>query len=63
MAYNSEVRRNYDEPVLAGTYRFLLGILMLIAGIYISTLTDFQGHGFGYLLILGSPFVVLKDNK
>lgn len=63
MNYSTEFRKNYGEPVLAGTYRFLLGIIMLFAGLYISTLTDVQGHGFGLLLILGSPFMVLKDSK
>ena len=59
----AEVQKNYETPVIAGTLQFLLGLTMLIAGLYISTLSDLQGHGFGLLLILGSPFVILKDSE
>lgn len=63
MSYRAEVQKNYDTPVIAGTFQFLLGLTILIAGLYISTLSDFQGHGLGLLLILGSPFVILKDSN
>lgn len=61
MSCHAEVQQNYDAPVLAGTFRFLLGLTMVVIGLYIATLTDVQGHGFGLLLVLGSPFVILKD--
>ncbi len=58
-----ESYKSYDTPIFAGTLRFLLGLTMIFAGLYIAALSDVQGHGFGFLLILGSPFVILKDNK
>ena len=63
MSCKAEVIKTYDAPMIAGTFRFLLGLTMLIAGLYITTLSDFQAHGFGFLLILGSPFVILEDSK
>ena len=63
MNCRAEVQKNYDPPIIAGTFQFLLGLTMLIAGLYISTLSDIQGHGFGLLLILSSPFVILKDSE
>jgi hypothetical protein len=55
--------KNYDVPVFAGTSRFLLGLLLALAGLYVAALTDIQGHGVGLLLTLGSPFVVFTDKK
>ena len=55
--------KSYDTPVLAGNLRFLLGLLLLFAGLYIATLSDIQGHGLGLLLVIAFPFVIFKDPK
>ncbi len=56
-----EAEKNYDTFALAGTFRFLLGLILVFVGLYISTLADIQGHGLGLLLVLASPFVIFKD--
>ena len=58
-----EAEKSYKVPVLAGTFRFLSGLAVLLAGIYLATFSNIQGHGLGLLLIFGSPFVILKDDK
>ena len=58
-----EVQKNYNSPVPADAFRLLFGLLMFFAGLYIATLTDVQGHGLGLLLVLGSPFMILKDDR
>lgn len=57
-----QFKRSSEEPVFAGTYRFLLGLAIMFAGLYIAVLSDFQGHGLGFFLIFASPFVIFKDN-
>lgn len=63
MNYDVKVRRSCDALVLAGTFRFLLGLVLAFAGLYIATLSQVQGHGLGLLLVLGSPFVIFKDDE
>ena len=63
MDYTAEAEKGHDVPALAGNFRLLLGFILAFAGLYIATLTNIQGHGLGLLLVLGSPFVVFKDNK
>ena len=57
------ISKSYDAPVLAGNFRFILGLILAFIGLYIATLTDIQGHALGLLLVFGSPFVILKDGK
>jgi len=63
MNCGAQVQKSYGTPALAGTFRFLLGLGLLFAGLYTATLSDMQGHGLGLLLVLGSPFVIFKDDK
>ena len=58
-----EEYKSYSAPVFAGNFRFLLGLILLFAGIYLATLTEIKGHGLGFLLILASPFLILKDDE
>ena len=58
-----EVEKNYSAPVLAGNFRFFLGLTMAFAGLYIGILSGVEGHGLGLLMTLGSPFVIFKDDK
>ena len=55
--------KSYDVPVFAGTFRFLLGLILMLAGLYVAMLTDVRGHGLGFLLVFGSPFLIFKDEK
>lgn len=63
MNYRIENYKKYDVPVIAGNFRVLLGLLLAFVGLYILFLTDVQGHGLGFLLIIFSPFVFLTDKK
>lgn len=58
-----ETYKSYDIPTSAGNFRVLLGLLLAFAGLYIATLTEIQGHGLALLLIIASPFVIMKDGK
>jgi len=58
-----ETYRNNDTPVPAGTFRFLFGLLVMFVGFYVAMLSNFTGHGLGFLMILGSPFIFLTDRK
>jgi hypothetical protein len=65
--YNSysapETYKNSDAPVPAGTLRFLFGLLMMFVGFYVGTFSEIPGHGLGFLMVLGSPFILLTDRK
>ena len=58
-----ETYRSYENPVLAGNVRFLLGFVLALAGFYITALAGFQGHGLGFFLMLAAPFVIFKDGE
>lgn len=58
-----EISENRDLPLLAGNYRFLLGLIMMFVGLFIGLFSDVQGHGLGFLLFFGSPFVIFTDRK
>ncbi len=60
---NLENYKNYDKPVFAGNFRFLLGLVLAFLGFYIGILTDIQGHGLALLMLIGSPFMIFKDGK
>ena len=63
-SYNvPETYKNNDAPVPAGTVRFLFGLLIMFVGLYVGTLSDVTGHGLGFLMVLGSPFILLTDRK
>ena len=57
------INKSYDAPVLAGNFRFFLGLILAFIGLYIATFTDIQGHALGLLLVFGAAFVILKDGK
>ena len=62
MSSNIQVARNSDTPAFAGNSRFLLGLLLIIVGFYIGLFSDFQGHAFGFFLVLISPLIIFKDD-
>lgn len=67
MSCNVQVEENYsietkdDDPVFAGTLRFLLGLTLMFAGLYTAVFGDFQGHGLGFFLVFASPLIMFKD--
>ncbi|MDQ3064472.1 MAG: hypothetical protein M3R14_16650 [Acidobacteriota bacterium] len=63
MNCNVEVEKSSGAPVLAGTFRFLMGLALMFVGLHIAILSDIQGYGLGLLLVFGSPFVIFKDDK
>ena len=63
MNYQVEDYKSYDKPVPAGSFRFLLGLLMGLAGFYITVLSGIEGHGLGFFMMLASPFVIFKDGQ
>ena len=52
-----------ETPVLAGTFRFLVGLTIMMLGVYLAAAADIKGHGLGFLLILASPFLIFRDDK
>ena len=60
---NYSVGKSYDDPVFAGTLRFLLGLTLMFIGLYVVIFGDFQGHGLGFFLVFASPLIIFKDEK
>jgi hypothetical protein len=50
-----------DIPAPAGNLRFLLGLTVLICGLILGLFYNGQGQGLGFLLVIASPFIFLKD--
>lgn len=50
-----------DAPALAGNLRLLLGLTVLVCGLIFGLVHDGQGQGLGFLMLLISPFILLKD--
>ncbi len=63
MNYATEMKRGTGNPAVAGTFRLMLGIVMLIVGLYILLYYGGKGVGLGLLFLLVSPFVILTDKK
>lgn len=53
--YATEMKGNVNSPVLAGRVRLILGLTMMITGLYFGLFTDMPGHGLGLMLLLVSP--------
>ncbi len=60
---NGITNGNPYSPTLAGRARLILGLTMMIAGLYFGLFTDMPGHGLGLLFFIVSPFVFLTDKK
>lgn len=61
--YATELKGNLDSPALAGNVRLILGLAMMIAGLYFGLFTEMPGQGLGLLSLIASPFVFLTDKK
>lgn len=62
--YANGITNGYTNSLtLAGRVRLILGLAMMIAGLYFALFTDMPGHGLGLLCFLVSPFVFLTDKN
>lgn len=61
--YATEMKGNINSPALAGRVRLILGMTMMIAGLYFGLFTEMPGHGLGLLFFIVSPLVFLTDKK
>ena len=52
-----------NSPELAGRIRLVLGLTMMITGLYFGLFTEMPGQGLGLLSFIASPFVFLTDKK
>lgn len=50
-----------ESPALAGTIRFLAGLIVMMLGLYLGFFYSGQGNGVGFLLMFASPFIILTD--
>lgn len=60
---NGITNGNVNSPVPAGRVRLILGLTMMIAGLYFGLFTEMPGQGLGLLSFIASPFVILTDEK
>ena len=60
---NAPTNGNLTSPAPAGRVRLILGLTMMIAGLYFGLFTEMPGHGLGLLFFIVSPFVFLTDKK
>lgn len=61
--YATEMNVDINSPALAGRVRLILGLTMMIAGLYFGLFTEMPGKGLGLLSFITSPFVFLTDQK
>ncbi len=61
--YATEAKGNLNSPALAGRVRLILGLTMMIGGLYFGLFTAQPGQGLGLLCFIASPFVFLTDKK
>ncbi len=61
--YATEMNRYANSPELAGNVRLILGLTMMIGGLYFGLFTAQPGQGLGLLCFIASPFVFLTDKK
>lgn len=62
-SYATEMKGNVNSPALAGRIRLILGLTMMIGGLYFGLFTEMPGQGLGLLCFIASPFVFLTDKK
>ena len=61
MSCNAKVSTSYNIPKLSDFVRFMLGVMMLLAGVYLLTLNGVQEYAFSLLLFLAVPSVILRN--
>ena len=60
---NGIMNVNAGSPELTGPVRLILGLTMMIAGLYFGLFTEMPGQGLGLLSFIASPFIFLTDKK
>jgi hypothetical protein len=61
--YAAQMNEYAGTPELAGPLRLIMGLTMMLAGLYFGLFTAMPGHGLGLLSFIVSPFVILTDKK
>ena len=61
MSYTTEMKRETNIPTFIGKVRLILGLLMMISGLYFGLFSVGAGEGLGLLSFMASPFVMLTD--
>lgn len=59
----TETNEGYDAMALAGTLRFLIGLMVLVFGLYVGFFYEGGGQSLGLLLLFATPFIILKNEK
>jgi hypothetical protein len=60
--YNTAaMTRNAGVPTFVEKFRLILGILMMISGLYFGLFTVGIGESLGLLTFIASPFVMVND--
>lgn len=61
MNYATEITNKTGFPTLIEKFRLVLGLSMMISGLYFGLFTIGAGEGLGLLSFMVSPFVMLTD--
>lgn len=63
MNYLTERNIIGESPALAGSLRFLAGLIIMMLGLYLGFFHEGQGNGVGFLMMFASPFIILTDKR
>lgn len=55
--------KNYKTSIGSENARLLIGLALAFTGLYVALFSGIYGHALGFLLLFGSPFVILTDEK
>lgn len=63
MNYSTEKTNKKESSTLVEKFRVVLGLAMMISGLYFGLFTVGAGEGLGLLSVMVSPFVMITDKK
>ncbi|MBX7172917.1 MAG: hypothetical protein K1X72_18240 [Pyrinomonadaceae bacterium] len=61
MSYTNEIKRNTNVLTFFEKVRLMLGVVMMISGLYFGLFTVGVGEGLGMLSFMASPFLLGFD--
>ncbi len=61
MNYTAEMERYTNVQTFVEKFRLIIGVLMMIAGLYFGLFTAGIGESLGLLTFIASPFVMVTD--
>ncbi len=61
MEYTAEMAGNTNVPTFVEKFRLIIGVLMMIAGLYFGLFTAGVSESLGLLTFIASPFVMVTD--